>query len=278
VSLALSNSDHHDSFSRVMLLVQDIIEKIVDELKDNHRALRALALTGSIFRDRAQHHIFHTLRIYEPDTLSRLTTLFSQNAELPIHVRKLELGFDKASLFGSLPNFRHLVCLTVFRLGQSSVHRDIEHDLPMSSLGVLQKLVLSWCIMTVHAVLQIASQATELEELALQSTVLITSANESLSSPRTASANPFLHLKTLKLIYNDDTYTGWWTMQNFSPVLPLLSNTIEALHIHTMDMQYRQDIVDSIAGVFEFIGPSLRHVNVSGFSESLFLSSDMEAN
>jgi hypothetical protein len=76
---------------------QDIIETIIDELRDDLRTLTTCALVSHTFRPQSQKHIFSriTLLIYRNRRIQQINDILSIHPELALYVRHLRISLGR---------------------------------------------------------------------------------------------------------------------------------------------------------------------------------------
>ncbi|KAK0227556.1 hypothetical protein IW262DRAFT_541443 [Armillaria fumosa] len=117
----LPSSVFLSSFKEPMIdcqLPQELVEVIVDLLKDDKQSLRSCLLSARCFVERARIHLFRDVTISSPQRLTVLLALFGLSPSLPAMIRKVNfigesfiapadwIFVDNASqlVFESLPN------------------------------------------------------------------------------------------------------------------------------------------------------------------------------
>ncbi len=105
------------------VLPQELVEVIVDLLKDDKRSLRSCLLSARCFVERARIHLFRDVTISSPQRLTVLFALFELSPSLPAMIRTVNfigqsfiapadwIFIDNASqlVFQSLPNVEEVV-------------------------------------------------------------------------------------------------------------------------------------------------------------------------
>ncbi|KAK0471282.1 hypothetical protein IW261DRAFT_1572159 [Armillaria novae-zelandiae] len=71
-------------------LPQELVEVIVDFLKDDKQTLRSCLLSARCFVERVRIHLFHDVTISSPQCLTVLFALFESSPSLPAMIRKVD--------------------------------------------------------------------------------------------------------------------------------------------------------------------------------------------